>query len=77
MTCTAECERAFSAMNHIKTDLRNHLKTPTLDHIMRISIEGPVVSDFNFERAADLWGGMCNRRLSVGSSSSSSSSLHW
>ena len=71
---TAECERAFSAMNRIKTDLRNRLKTPTLDCLMRISIEGPSVSDFNFERAADLWGGMRNRRLSIGSSSSSSSS---
>jgi hypothetical protein len=71
---TAECERAFSAMNRIKTNLRNRLKTQTLDCLMRISIEGPPVSDFNFERAADLWGGMRNRRLSVGSSSSSSSS---
>ena len=71
---TAECERAFSAMNRIKTDLRNRLKTPTLDCLMRISIEGPPLSDFNFERAADIWGGMRNRRLSVGVSSSSSSS---
>ena len=33
---------------------------------MRISIEGPQIGDFNFERAADIWGGMRNRRLSVG-----------
>lgn len=69
---TAECERAFSAMNRIKTELRNRLKTSTLRFLIRISIEGPPLSDFNFERAADIWGGMCNRRLSVGSSSSSS-----
>jgi len=69
---TAECERAFSSMNHIKTELRNRLRTSTLDCLMRTSIEGPPLSDFNFERAADLWGGMRNRRLSVGSSSSSS-----
>ena len=57
-------------MNRIKTDLRNRLKTVTLDNLMRISIEGPPLSDFNFEKAADIWGGMRNRRLSVGSSSS-------
>ena len=67
---TAECERAFSAMNHIKTDLRN-LKTSTLDCLMRISTEGPCIAQFNFERAADIWGGMHNRRLSIGHSSSS------
>ena len=70
---TAECERAFSAMNRIKTDLRNRLKTSTLDCLMRISIEGPCIAQFNFERAADIWGGMHNRRLSIGHSSSSSS----
>ena len=77
---TAECERAFSAMNRIKTDLRNRLSTSTLDYLMRISIEGPSVQEFNLERAANIWGGMRNRRLSVGvspslSSSSSSTSL--
>lgn len=63
---TAECEHAFSAMNRIKTDLRNRLKTPTLDCLMRLSIEGPPYSDFNFERAAYIWGEMRNRRVSVG-----------
>ena len=68
---TAECERAFSSMKRIKTSLRNRLKTPTLDCLMRISIEGPPSTDFNFDKAADIWGGMRNRRLCVGSSSSS------
>ena len=36
---TAECERAFSTMNRIKTELRNRLKTTTLDSLMSISIE--------------------------------------
>ena len=48
---TAECERSFSAMNRIKTELRNRLKTTTLSCLMRISIEGPSVSDFDYERA--------------------------
>jgi len=46
---TAECEHAFSSMNCIKTELRNRLRTSTLDSLMRISIEGPPLSDFNFE----------------------------
>lgn len=70
---TAECERAFSAMNRIKTDLRNRLSTSTLDHLMRISIEGPSVQEFDFERAANVRGRMRNRRLSVGVTPSSSS----
>jgi len=53
-------------MNHIETLLRNRLKTHTLDCLMRISIKGPPLSDFNFEKAADIWNGMRNRRLSVG-----------
>lgn len=70
---TAECERAFSAMKRIKTKLRNQMKTSTLDCLMRISIEGPEIGDFNFEKAADFWGRMRNRRLSIGSSSDSTS----
>ena len=29
------------------------------------SNEGPPLSDFNFEQAADMWGGNRNRRLSM------------
>jgi len=71
---TAECERAFSSMNRIKTEIRNRLKTSTLDCLMRISIEGLPLAEFNFERAADIWAGMRIRRLSIGHSSSSSTS---
>ena len=49
---TASCERAFSAMKRIKTELRNRMKTSTLDQLMRISIEGPPMDSFNFEMAA-------------------------
>lgn len=62
---TAKCERVFSAMNRIKTDLRNRLKRSTLDCLIRISFEGPPPASFNFDRAADIWGGMRNRRLSI------------
>ena len=56
-----ECECSFSAMNRMKTELRNRLKTSTLDCLMRISIEGLQLSEFNYERAADIWGAMRNR----------------
>ena len=62
---TAECERSFSAMKRIKTALRNRLKTTTLDCLMRVSIEGPFLSEFNFERAADIWQRMRNHRLRI------------
>ena len=39
-------------MNRVKTALRNRLKTSTLDQLMRISIEGLPLKQFNFERAA-------------------------
>ena len=55
---TAECERCFSAMNRIKTDLRNRLFTITLDSLIRISIEGPSLDDFNFEKVFQNWSSM-------------------
>ena len=62
---TAECERSFSAMKRIKTALRNRLKTTTLDCLIRVNIEGPSLSEFNFERAADIWQRMRNHRLRI------------
>ena len=60
---TADCERAFSAMNRIKTSPRNRLKTITLEQLMFISIEGPSLEDFDFVQAANHWGRRGNRRI--------------
>ena len=60
---TADCERAFSAMNRIKTVPQNRLKTTTLEQLMFISIEGPSPENFDFARAADKWGNLHNRRI--------------
>ena len=49
---TADCERGFSEMNKTKTDLRNRMKTQTLDQLMRISVEGPPRKEFDFVSAA-------------------------
>ncbi len=45
---TAECERSFSAMKRVKTELRNRLIT-TLYHLLRISISGPELKDYDFD----------------------------
>ena len=68
---TAECERSFSTMNRVETKC---MKMSTLDSLIRISVEGVPLSQFNFERAADIWATLRNRRLHIGVSSSSSSS---
>ena len=62
---TAECERCFSGMKRIKTVLRNRMETDTLEKLMRISVEGPALDDFNFDKAADLWGSLRQRRITV------------
>ena len=62
---TADCERAFSSMKRVKTPLRNRLKTSTLDSLLRISIEGPDLEDFNFDQALSTWTSIRNRRISV------------
>jgi hypothetical protein len=62
---TADCERAFSSMNRVKTPLRNRLKTSTLDSLLRISIECPDLEDFNFDQALSTWTSTRNRRISV------------
>lgn len=60
---TADCERAFSTMKRVKTPLRNRLKTSTLDCLLRISIEGPDLNDFDFEQAVNKWSSIRNRRI--------------
>ncbi|XP_062239338.1 zinc finger protein 862-like [Platichthys flesus] len=52
---SVNCERDFSAMNRIKTDLRNRLQGKSLTACMKISINGPPVSKFNFSRALELF----------------------
>ena len=62
---SADCERGFSALKRIKTRLRNRLSNRILNHLLMISIEGPMLEDFDFEKAADIWGAQKNRRITV------------
>lgn len=64
---TAECERGFSLMNRLKTDVRNRMGMAQLNDIMFICLHGPKsVTDFNPDRAIKLWlarGGERGRRV--------------
>ena len=62
---SADCERGFSALKRIKTRLRNRLSNRILNNLLMISIEGPELKDFDFEKAADVWGAQRNRRITV------------
>ena len=44
-TNTACCERGFSAVTSIKTRLRNRMKTPLLNALMHIRLNGPSLDD--------------------------------
>ena len=61
---SVECERGFSRQNQIKTKNRNSLTTDTLDRLMRISLEGPESSKFNYNRAYTIWSNQ-KRRFGV------------
>ena len=52
---TADCERGFSAMARVKTKLRNQMKNFTLNHCLRILIEGPPIQEFDFEKVLNSW----------------------
>ncbi|XP_060768482.1 zinc finger protein 862-like [Neoarius graeffei] len=52
---SVNCERDFSAMNRIKTDLRSRLQGDSLTACMTISINGPPVGQFNYSRALELF----------------------
>ena len=52
-------------MKRVKTPLRNRLNTKTLDALLRIRIEGPDMSDFNFELALNNWAKLRNRRIKI------------
>ena len=52
---SVQCERSFSRMNLIKTDLRTLLEEWTLDDLMLISMNGVEVDKADFRKAVDNW----------------------
>ena len=55
LVSTAECERGFSAMNHILTDGRNRMNVSTLHNLLFISVNAPDVASFPARRFAEMW----------------------
>ena len=62
---TADCERGFSCMNRIVTAQHNRLKTITIDRLIRISIQGPLIEHFKFDQAVEKWVRLGPHRLHV------------
>ena len=44
---------------------RNRLKTSTLDNLLRISIEGPELEDFDFDTAVNSWSAIRKQRIAT------------
>ncbi|CAH1242373.1 Hypp6630 [Branchiostoma lanceolatum] len=53
-THTADCERAFSCLKRVKTRLRSKLTAENLNHPLMVRIEGPDLSEFNFDEAVEV-----------------------
>ena len=63
---TATVERSFSSMKLIKTRLRSRMGEKTLDHAMRICIEGPDrLSDDTLEPVVDNYKEVKQRKLAL------------
>ncbi|XP_057711367.1 zinc finger protein 862-like [Corythoichthys intestinalis] len=52
---SVNCERDFSTMNRVKSDLRNRLQGEHLAACLRVSINGPSPEAFNFGRAMEIF----------------------
>lgn len=62
---TADCERAFSAQNHVISPLRNRLSPEHCDQLMRLMIEGGGQKDpkIDFNAAVKYWREKKDRHL--------------
>jgi hypothetical protein len=58
---SVECERMFSRMNIIKTNLRNQLEEDSLDKLIRVSVSNVEMKSFNFHEAFIVWKEAKNR----------------
>jgi hypothetical protein len=57
---SAECERMFSLMNRLKTDLRNRMKNGRLDDLMTVNRLAPsTLSDEELDELIDFWEADC------------------
>ena len=54
-TIAAQCERAISAQNRIKSSVRVNLAVSTLEDLIRISAEGPPAAEFDPTPSINKW----------------------
>ena len=59
---TASVERSFSQVKLIKTRLRSRLSDSNLEHLMKIAIEGPQLTDVDFDGILGIFK-QTNRRI--------------
>ena len=52
---TASVERSFIQMKLIKTRLRSCLSQSNLEHLMKIAIEGPQLTDVDFDEILHIF----------------------
>ena len=52
---TASVERSFSQMKLIMTRLRSRLSDLNLEHLMKIAIEGPQLTEVDFDAILDIF----------------------
>ena len=63
---TATVERSFSSMKLVKTRLRSRMGEDTLQHTMRICIEGPdILSNEQLDAVLDYYKGQKKRRIAL------------
>ena len=55
------CERGFSCQNRIKTARRSRLSDDNVDNLMLLSMEGPPVVDFPYDRAREIFASRARR----------------
>jgi hypothetical protein len=60
---TVDCERGFSKQNIIKDIRKSRLGLDTLDALMRISLNGPELSNVDWNVVYGLWRDTKSRRL--------------
>ena len=59
---SADCERGFSLMNHIKTASRNRLEVAHLDQLMRIKSRQEANIAINLDKVYNHWRSEKDRR---------------
>ena len=60
---TADCERGFSVLKRIKTEVRNSLGPVNLNWAMLVAIEGAPIEEFDFDKCTLLFRSSKKRRV--------------